>query len=199
MLCNKYDGLMMKYMDGALDLGSEEELALKAHIGDCAVCAEDFAAYSEILKSFEKMEIVEPPAEFAAEVMQKVVALELYKKPRVNWVSAAADVLAFAAWVLALLVFAGGAALGFFGAEIFAAMEGAGLYGLIDVLAPAADFAASLTASFTESAGSIFNEISQQSMIMYSLSLLVVFVGLVVLQINMNTTRENREKVKNYG
>jgi hypothetical protein len=205
MLCDKYDDLMMKYMDGILDEAEESELRL--HMESCFVCFEDFEAYSGILKGFNEMEIVEAPADFAAKVMERVTALDLYWSARVPAVSSDSDVkgqiidgFISVAWVLLVFGLFGAAALTFFGTEILTWLEGAGLYGLTSVLAPLADSLGYFAASFSQFADNALVGLSRQSMILYSLSLLLVFVVLVVLQINMNTAlKAKREKVKNYG
>jgi hypothetical protein len=199
MLCEKYDNLMMKYMDGILERAEEAEL--KAHMEVCSDCFEDFTAYSEILKGFNEMEIAPAPPDFAAKVMKRVVALDLYSSSFYHSSLKEATVkgkiidgFISAAWVLLVFALFGGAALAFFGAEIFAWMESAGFYSLVNVLAPIADSLSYAVTSFNQFAVDSFDDLPRQNMILYSFSLLLVFVGLVVLQININ-----REKVKNYG
>ncbi|MDR2167959.1 MAG: hypothetical protein LBE35_08960 [Clostridiales bacterium] len=181
-MCNKYGEFMMKYMDKELSLCDFEEMNLKKHMEVCADCREDFAAYSEILQGFDDMEIVEAPADFAPAIMAKVAALNLYNSPKKGRIL---DGLIFGAWAILALGLFGGAALALFGAEILTWLQGAGLYGLSDALSPVITAMSAGLSSIGAFFGNL-GEWSHQTMILYSIAFLLVFVALVALQFGLS-------------
>ncbi len=57
-------------LDGALS--DDEERALDAHLAVCAACSADWAHMQSACDAFSALTLAEPPAQFAARVMQRV-------------------------------------------------------------------------------------------------------------------------------
>ncbi|MCL2620819.1 MAG: zf-HC2 domain-containing protein [Defluviitaleaceae bacterium] len=185
-MCDKNIDLMMKYMDGGLD--DFEKMNLEKHIEVCEVCAEDFAAYSEILHGFEKMEIEEAPDGFGEAVMAKVTQLDLYAPEKVaeNRRIKVVDGLIFGAFGVAAFVLFGGGALALFGGEILGWFYGAGLYGVAEFVAPIAEVCSAVVGTISNWATGLGDIVPQETMIFYGVAFLVVFSVLVFLQVHMS-------------
>jgi len=183
MACEKYSELMMQYMDGVLT--ADGKANLDEHMNICEGCQEDFAAYNEILQGInDAVEIVEAPADFASSVMAKVSELNLYAPKQVKARSSERliDGIIFAAWlVFAVTIFAG-AALAIFGEQIVEWANTQGFYALSEILYSMSNFVATVT---TAIAGLFSNmgESAGGTTIFYSMAFLVLFIGLVLLQI----------------
>ncbi|MCL2855778.1 MAG: zf-HC2 domain-containing protein [Defluviitaleaceae bacterium] len=184
-MCDKNLDLMMKYMDGGLD--DFEKMNLEKHMEVCEVCAEDFAAYSQILQGFGEMELTEAPEGFAEGVMAKVTELDLYApaKAKESRKSKVIDGLIFTGFGLVAAVVFGGGALALFGGEILGWVYGAGLYGIASFLAPVAEACATVVGNINNWSGNLF-DLSRETMIFYSAAFLAVFAALVALQVHMS-------------
>lgn len=82
MNCNASNDYIMKYFDGEInDIENEQ---LKQHLKFCKKCNEDFKALNEIIGCIEEDILVEPPADFEANIINRVCALEASKKTLTN-------------------------------------------------------------------------------------------------------------------
>jgi len=182
MACNRYGDLMMKYMDGGLS--ATEKTSLHEHMEACEACAEDFAAYGEILEGFEAMELVEAPPELTTQVMERVAALNLYapKKSAKTSLKEKVTLVAFALFGFAAVFMV---ALSLFGTQIVSLLYGLGWFGLLNVIAPIVEGIGSFFANF----GGLFvglGDIAPASLIIFSVAMLLVFAALVALQISLS-------------
>ncbi|MCL2415268.1 MAG: zf-HC2 domain-containing protein [Defluviitaleaceae bacterium] len=82
--CMIINNLMTKYMDTNGTLSKEEREQLDIHLYDCADCAEEFAAYGEVLQGFGELDIeimdFDIPKDFEQIVMAQINELNIYKK-----------------------------------------------------------------------------------------------------------------------
>ena len=77
MECDSMDLLMMKHMDGAIDM--DEAARLECHIRSCEKCREDFILYGEIMRGLPSQTVFAPD-NFEKLVMEKIYALPENKK-----------------------------------------------------------------------------------------------------------------------
>jgi len=185
-MCSKYGDYMMKYMDGTLS--EAEEARLKKHMDSCAACAEDFAAYSEILQGFDSVELVETPADFAPAVMAQISSLNLYAPKQLRQLKML-DKLIFIPFALLFATLSASIGLAFFGIPLVSWLYESGFYGTVSVVAPAVDAVhdtINAVISFVLGAGGGFDTIS---MILYSSVFLLVFGVLIALQFSLAPAR----------
>jgi len=189
MACSKYGDFMMKYMDGTLD--AFEEMNLHKHMETCETCAEDFAAYSEILEGFDAMEIVEAPADFAPAVMERIARLPAYApaKTRRAKVIDGFVFVPFAVLVTTLFI---GTVLALFGTNIAFWLYEAGFTGLASGLSPAIELTSSISANISIFFGGIGGEAGSVA-VTYSAVFLLVFAVLVALQFSLSSRSASRE------
>ncbi len=78
MNCEKADLLIMKYMDGEINI-SEAKL-LNSHLLGCKECKEGFKIYDLLLLDMEELDGVEAPYDFEKAVMVKITSLPKVEK-----------------------------------------------------------------------------------------------------------------------
>lgn len=74
MDCNEAEKLIMKYLDG--DLNVSEAKALNGHIANCCKCREEFYIYDSMLVNLKQLPDFEAPEGFEASVMIKIEQLD---------------------------------------------------------------------------------------------------------------------------
>ena len=194
-MCDKYNDAMMKYMDGNLD--NTEEAKLRQHMDACIDCAEDFAAYSDILQGFDSMEIVEVSANFAPAVMAQINSLNLYA-PKASLKARVLDKLVFVPFALLVAAVFGTLTLAFFGNPIIAWLYELGFYGTSAAVH-------SVTAGIHSAVNVVTDTISglgglePLSMILYSGVFLLLFGALVALQFSLSPARSALIKLRSDG
>jgi len=194
-MCDKYNDAMMKYMDGNLD--NAEEAKLRQHMDACTDCAEDFAAYSDILQGFDNMEIVEAPADFAPAVMAQVSSLNLYA-PKVSARVKILDKLVFVPFVLLFIAAFGTVALAFFANPISIWLYEAGFYSLSTTAETISAGILSTTTAISDLVSGL-GALSPLSMILYSGVFLLLFGALVALQFSLSPARSAPIKLRSDG
>lgn len=82
MNCEIANGLIMKHFDGTIN--DIESAQLKQHLKTCGPCSTDFKNMNEIFGALEKLETIEPPQNFEAQVMNKINVYEAEKRKRTD-------------------------------------------------------------------------------------------------------------------
>ena len=80
MNCEVSNDYLMEHFDG--EMNDIAEAQFKQHLKNCRKCSEDFSCMSEVFNSLKTMDMVEPPADFEAKVMEKVDKIELTRKEK---------------------------------------------------------------------------------------------------------------------
>jgi len=70
MDCPEAGEIMLKFMDGPLS--ARENTELEQHAEQCPACAEDFAAYTQMMADFSETELISAPDGFEEAVMRKI-------------------------------------------------------------------------------------------------------------------------------
>lgn len=180
MACEKYSGLMMKYMDNELTDG--EFATLNQHIAKCAACKEEFEAYTDMLQGFEKFEELSAPEHFVHNVMSRVATLGIYETqkavPKISNLLIYVGVAALAFAILMVMV------IGAFGGQIITLFYHAGAHSFASFLSPLYDAVLSLFYIITDVFANLF-DVEVSLLAIYGSVAFVVFLGLVALQFSL--------------
>ncbi|KKM11948.1 hypothetical protein SY88_06030 [Clostridiales bacterium PH28_bin88] len=74
MTCREIEPLMSPYIDQALE--EEEKKLVKRHLAECAGCRRALVALEEVVYALRSLDEIEPPAEFRAQLRQRLEAVK---------------------------------------------------------------------------------------------------------------------------